>query len=69
LDSYIEYETDAGDTFDILALNFYDNEFKSHIIMEANSQHIDMIVLPAGLKLIIPIIDIDPAETLPPWKR
>jgi hypothetical protein len=28
-----------------------------------------MIVLPAGLKLIIPIIDIDPAETLPPWKR
>jgi phage tail protein X len=69
LDSYIEYETDAGDTFDILALNFYDNEFKSHIIMEANPQHIDMIVLPAGLKLIIPIIDIDPAETLPPWKR
>lgn len=69
LDSYIEYETDAGDTFDIIALNFYNNEFKSHIIMEANPQYDDLIIMPAGLLIKVPIIDEDPSETLPPWKR
>lgn len=69
MDSYFEYETDAGDTFDILALNFYNNEFKSSVIIEANPQYCDMIIMPAGLKLKIPIIDEDPAVTLPPWKR
>lgn len=69
MDSYIEYETNAGDTFDTLALNFYDNEFKSHIIMKANPQYVNLIVLPAGLKIKIPLIDEDPADTLPPWKR
>lgn len=69
MDSYIEYETDDGDTFDTLALNFYNNEFKSNIIIEANPQYSNVIILPAGIKLIIPIIDENPAETLPPWKR
>lgn len=69
MDSYIEYETDDGDTFDILALNFYNNEFKSHLIMEANPQFNDIIIMPAGLNLKIPIIDENPAESLPPWKR
>lgn len=69
MNNYIEYETDDGDAFDTIALNFYDDEFKAHIIIQANSQYSDMIILPAGLTIKIPIIDEDPAETLPPWKR
>ena len=67
--NYFEYTTMYGDTFDILALDVYNNEFKSKYIIEANPQHASTIIFDAGVKLIIPVMD-DPAQsTLPPWKR
>lgn len=69
LDDYMEYLTVEGDTFDIVALDMYDDEFKSHLIMQANPKYIHYIQLPAGVTLKIPIIEDEPADTLPPWKR
>lgn len=63
------YTTMAGDTWDILALDAYNDETKASLIIQANPQHADTIVFPAGVKLKIPIIDETTAETLPPWKR
>lgn len=66
---YYNYNTIEGDTWDAISLDFYDTEYKSHILMEANPRHIKTLVFDAGVKLIIPVIDDEPADTLPPWKR
>lgn len=59
----------AGDTWDILALDAYDDESKASLIIQANPQYSDVLIFPAGVELKIPIIDEPTMETLPPWKR
>lgn len=66
---YYIYTTVQGDTFDIIALNAYDDEFKAHILMQANPQYVGTITFSAGIDLKVPIAEDDPADTLPPWKR
>jgi len=66
---YLEYTTMAGDTWDILALDFYDDETLASLIIQANPQYSHILVFPAGIKLKIPIIEEPASETLPPWKR
>lgn len=68
--AYYEYETRQGDTFDELALQFYDNEKLSHLIIDFNPQYSDYLIFDAGIELRIPIYETDQsASTLPPWKR
>lgn len=69
MDNYFEYTTMQGDTFDMLALDAYDDEFKAHLIIQANPQYANVLVFDAGVKLTIPIIEQEAASTLPPWKR
>lgn len=66
---YIEYTTIQGDTFDILALDAYNDEFKAHLIIEDNPQYANVVVFDAGVKLKIRKIQQEAAATLPPWKR
>lgn len=68
-DMYIEYVTLQGDTFDIIALDFYNEETKSHLIMQANPQYVDVVVFDADVPLKIPLIEPEAVATLPPWKR
>lgn len=63
------YTTMQGDTFDMIALDAYDEESKAHIIIQANPQHRQVVVFDAGVKLRIPIIAQEGSDTLPPWKR
>ena len=49
--NYYEYKTKQGDTFDIIALDAYSDEFKSHLIIQANPQYASIIVFAAGVKL------------------
>ncbi|AYO30257.1 MULTISPECIES: tail protein X [Clostridia] len=67
--NYFEYTTMQGDTFDMLALDAYNDEFKAHLIIQANPQYAGVLVFDAGIKLKIPIIEQEAAATLPPWKR
>lgn len=67
--NYIEYITMQGDTFDILSLDAYDDEFKAHIIIQANPEYADVLIFDEGIKLKIPVIEDESIETLPPWKR
>lgn len=70
VNGYYEYTTRAGDTFDELALQFYDDEKLAHLIIDFNSAYSDYIILEAGIDLRIPIYDTDQSiETLPPWKQ
>lgn len=67
---YYEYTTRQGDTFDELALQFYNNEMKAHLIIDFNPQYADYIILDADIVLRIPIYeDEQDADTLPPWKK
>ena len=67
---YYKYTTKEGDTFDMIALNFYDEEKMATTIIEANPDYSDVIIFDADGELIIPIVeDVDGIETTPPWRR
>jgi hypothetical protein len=67
---YLRHITKTGETPDILALKYYNNEFMSSYILEANVQHNDVISYKGGEELLIPIFDtIEDDSTLAPWKR
>lgn len=63
------YTTKQGDTFDIIALQQYNDEFQASVLMQANPTHISTVIFPAGIILTIPDIEDEAASTLPPWKR
>lgn len=67
---YYKYETLEGDTWDSIALDFYNNEFKATDIMKINPEHMKTIVFQSGIILKIPTIEEERiSSTLPPWKR
>ena len=68
--AFIEYKTRAGDTFDELALQVYNNEKMAHHIIELNPDYADVIIFEESVALKIPIFDeTEKPETLAPWRR
>lgn len=65
----LSYITLSGDTFDSIALDFYNEERLSHHIISANPQYRNTILFDGGEELRIPIIKQEASDTLPPWKR
>ena len=64
------YITVEGDTFDSLALRFYNDEKLASTIIQANPDYCDMLIFEAGISLSIPdAADVVFPETLPPWRR
>lgn len=62
--------TVEGDTFDALALHYYDDEKLAHNIIQANPDHGDVLIFEAGVTLEIPDVStVTLPETLPPWRR
>lgn len=67
---YNTIQTVEGDTFDGLALEFYNDEKQASLIIGANLDHCDTLIFEAGVELRIPIVeDVELPETLPPWRR
>lgn len=67
---YKTIQTVDGDTFDGLALEFYNDEKQTALLYQANLDYCDTLIFPAGVTLQIPIVeDVDLPETLPPWRR
>lgn len=63
------YTTLAGDIFDMIALDFYNDESRASVIIQANYQYRDTVIFSGGESLTIPIIETPAADSLPPWKR
>lgn len=64
------YITVDGDTFDMLALRFYNDEKLASTIIQANPDHCDTLIFEAGISLSIPAAAaVVLPETLPPWRR
>ncbi len=64
------HTTVMGDTFDALALWYYNDEKQASTIIQANPDHCDTLIFEAGIPLVIPdAATITPPETMPPWRR
>ena len=64
------YTTVQGDTFDMVALRFYDEEKMASAIIQANPDYCDTLIFEAGVELKIPeTASVSLPETLPPWRR
>lgn len=64
------HRTVSGETFDMLALRYYDEEKLASIIIQANPDYCDVLIFESVIEIIIP--DAPEAsfpETLPPWRR
>jgi phage tail protein X len=65
-----EYETKQNDTWDVLAFDIYGSEKLAYLLLQANPQYIEMLNLPAGLKLTIPKTPKGKSnQPMPPWER
>lgn len=64
------YVTVEGDTFDMLALTFYNQEKLASVIIQANPEYCDTLIFEAGIPLVIPdVAEVTLPESLPPWRR
>lgn len=62
--------TVEGDTFDGLALHYYNDEKLASVIMQENPDYCDTLIFEAGIVLTIPAMStVTLPETLPPWRR
>jgi phage tail protein X len=62
--------TAEGDTFDALALEYYNDEKLASTIIQANPDHCATLIFEAGVSLAIPeVSSVTYPETLPPWRR
>ena len=62
--------TIQGDTFDGLALKYFDDEKQASAIIAENPDHCDTLIFDAGVALTIPDEEtVTVPETLPPWRR
>lgn len=67
---YIEYITKEGDRWDLIAYEFYGDPYLYEPIIAANPEVPIKPVLPSGIKLRVPVIEVkNTVEELPPWKR
>lgn len=65
-----EHITVEGDTFDSLALAYYNEERLASKILQANPDYCDTLIFEAGISLAIPDINtVEMPNTLPPWRR
>lgn len=70
--SWIEYDTQDGDTLDQIALEMYEDEHMADAILDLNPEYSGTIVFGAGERLRIPVYDDEEEEDaesiLPPWR-
>ena len=67
---YIEYVCRTGDTFDLLALQAYNEERMATTIIAENPDYCDVLIFEGGEQIRIPIVEtVETPETLPPWRR
>lgn len=63
------YTTVQGDEWDMIALKVYGDEFYLNELLKANQKYNNIVVFSAGVKLLLPEIEVKSTTILPPWKR
>lgn len=65
-----KYTTIQGDTWDMIAFREYaglGGEKLTHILLDANTEHLNTVIFPAGVELNIPEVYAPASRSLPPW--
>lgn len=69
-ETYLPHLTTEGERWDQLAYRYYGSAYRYEPIIRANPHVPLTAVLPAGLELRIPLLDVESVtEDLPPWMR
>ena len=63
------YTTVQGDMWDSIAFQQMGSEKHISALLEANPEHIDTFIFPAGTVLQIPDVAPDEPAALPPWRK
>lgn len=63
------YTTVSGDIWDDIAYRKLGGERYTSLLMESNTQYLDIVVFPAGVVLALPEINTPIPENVPPWRR
>lgn len=68
---FITHITKDGERWDTVAWRYYRNVTKMSLLIESNPSVPISDVLPSGLILLVPVIELSETslEELPPWKR
>lgn len=62
------YTTTQGDAWDSIAYKLWGEERLAHKLMQANPQHMDVLIFPAGVTLLVPHAEKKQKTFfLPPW--
>ena len=64
-----QYKTIQGDMWDSIAFKVYGSEAYMSVLLEANQEHAQYVILPANLILKCPDANIRASINLPPWRR
>ncbi|SMF88146.1 P2-like prophage tail protein X [Paenibacillus uliginis N3/975] len=62
------YRTIQGDTWDGIAFSIAGKESFMTQLMNANPDHVEFVIFPAGIILNVPEVPVSMASTLPPWR-
>ena len=63
------YKTISGDTWDLIAFKQLGSCNYTEVLINANRNHIDKFIFPAGVELLIPDIENEQKKlSLPPWR-
>lgn len=65
------YRTIQGDTWDLISFRQYGSEFCTPLLLEANSQYLDMVIFPSGVRLSVPDLPegYRHSSAVPPWRE
>lgn len=63
------HKTIEGETWDLISKIYYGSEKYVHELLISNPEYREYIVLPAGLEIVVPEIDIKTPMEIPPWRR
>ena len=64
-----KYTTISGDNWDAIALSQLGSEMFVSSLIQANMQHVGVVIFPAGVELALPNVPTPMSLTLPPWVK
>ena len=62
------YTTVQGDMWDSIAYSVMGSTSYTDKLMWANQRYLRYFIFPAGIELVIPVVEERTADSLPPWK-
>ena len=62
------YITTQGDTWDFISFKAYGDEHHIDKLIKANPKYRNTTIFLANVELIIPELELERIDTLPPWK-